>query len=338
MTTFLTIAAPLALAALAPTGAAAPAPTYRVTASIPGPDAGGWDYARVDTAAHRLYIARSESVTVIDTNREAAIGSIGSIAHGHAVVPLAGHRLLVTSGDDASVRFLAADDGRELGRVTVGRKPDAAILSDDGRTAFVMNAQAGTVSIIDVTTLKTVRTVTVKPALEYAALTPAGILFVNNEDAGEMHVIDVAGGTTAKPIAMPGCEAPTGLAYDARTDRLIAACANGKAAIVSAKRRRLTQLVGIGAGPDAVILDAGRRLAFVPCGKDGVLDVLALDGPQVRQVGSVETAIGARTGALDADTGAIYLPTASFDPPVSAGGRPVPKPGTFRVLVVRPAG
>ncbi|MEA1085006.1 YncE family protein [Sphingomonas sp. M6A6_1c] len=338
MTKFLTIAAPLALAMFAPVGAAEPGPVYRVTASIPGPDAGGWDYARVDPAAHRLYVARSGSVTVIDTDREAAIGSIGSIAHGHAVVPLAGHRLLVTSGDDASVRFLTADYGREIGRIAVGKKPDAAILSDDGRTAFVMNAQAGTVSIIDVTTLKTVRTVTVKPALEYAALTPGGILFVNNEDANEMDVVDVASGTTARPIALPGCEAPTGLAYDAKTDRLIAACANGKAAIVSAKRRSLTELVGIGAGPDAVILDAKRRLAFVPCGKDGVLDILSLDGLHVGQVGSVKTAIGARTGALDADAGAIYLPTASFDPPVTAGGRPVAKPGTFRVLVVRPVG
>jgi len=287
--------------------------------------------------AHRLYIARSTSVTVIDTERELAVGSIGTIAHGHAVVPLSGGRLLVTSGDDASVRFLSAADGRELGRVVVGAKPDAAIVSADGKTSFVMNAKAGSVSIINTTSMRVSHTVQLKPALEYAALTPNGTLFVNDEDSNEIEVVDVGLGTTLAPIAIAGCEAPTGLAYDAKTDRLIAACANGKAAIVSAKRRSLTGLVDIGSGPDAVILDTKRRLAFVPCGKDGVLDILSIDGPVVRRVGRIRTAVGARTGALDPGSGAIYLPTSSFDLPAKPGARPVAKPGTFKVLVVKPA-
>lgn len=327
----------LALATFAATGAAPPVPTYRVAATISGPDTGGWDYARVDLAAHRLYVARSTSVTVIDTQHELAVGSIGKIARGHAVVPLSGGRLLVTSGEDASVRFLSASDGHELGRVSVGAKPDAAIVSADGKTGFVMNAEAGSVSIIDTTTMRTSRTVPLKPGLEYAALTPDGTLFVNDEDANEIEAVDVRRGTTAQPIAIPGCTAPSGLAYDAKTDRLIAACANGKAAIVIASNRKLSQLVDIGAGPDAVILDPQRRLAFIPCGKDGVLDILSIDGTAVKRMGRVKTALGARTGALDPDTGAIYLPTASFDPPPKPGGRPVAKPGTFRVLVVKPA-
>jgi hypothetical protein len=49
---------------------------------------------------------------------------------------------MATSGDDASVRFLSTSDGRELGRVAVGEKPDAAIVSADGKTGFVMNAKA----------------------------------------------------------------------------------------------------------------------------------------------------------------------------------------------------
>ena len=104
-------------------GAAPPVPAYRIAATISGPDGGGWDYARVDPVDYRLYIARSTSVTVIDTRRERAVGSIGTIAHGHAVVPLSGGRLMATSGDDASVRFLSTSDGRELGRVAVGENP-----------------------------------------------------------------------------------------------------------------------------------------------------------------------------------------------------------------------
>lgn len=329
----------LATALIAPavTAATTAAPTYAVTSAIAGPDAGGWDYARVDPIAHRLYVARSASVTVINTADGSVVGSIGSIAHGHAVVPVLGNRLLVTSGDDATARFLAVGDGRELGRVMVGKKPDAAIASADGRTGFVMNADDGTVSVIDVASMKVTRTVSVKPALEYAALTPDGTLFVNDEDANEMEVVDVAHGVAGKAIAMPGCEAPSGLAFDVKSARLIAACANGKAAVVDARQRSFVGLVDIGMGPDAVILDEARRLAFIPCGEDGVLDILSLDGATIARVGQVTTAAGARTGALDQATGAIYLPTALFDPPAKAGSRPVPRPGTFRVLVVRPA-
>ncbi|WP_333840408.1 YncE family protein [Novosphingobium sp.] len=327
----------LALTSFAASEAAPPAPAYRVAATISGPDGGGWDYARVDPVDHRLYIARSISVTVIDTRRERAVGSIGTIAHGHAVVPLPDGRLMATSGDDASVRFFSTSDGRELGRVAVGEKPDAAIVSADGKTGFVMDTKAGSVSIIDTTAMRTLRTVQLKPGLEYAALTPKGTLFVNDEDANEIEVVDIRRGTAAAPIALPGCTEPSGLAYDVKTDRLIAACANGKAAIVTGSNRKLSQLVDIGEGPDAVILDPQRRLAFIPCGKDGVLDILSLKGAVVKRVGRIKTAGGARTGALDPDSGAIYLPTASFGPPAKPGTRPVATPGTFKVLVVKPA-
>ncbi|MBH9879413.1 gluconolactonase, partial [Clostridioides difficile] len=70
---------------------------------------------------------------------------------------------MATSGEDASVRFLSTSDGRELGRVTVGKKPDAAIVSPDGKTGFVMNAKAGSVSIIDTAAMRTLRTVQLKP-------------------------------------------------------------------------------------------------------------------------------------------------------------------------------
>ena len=317
--------------------AAAPAsaPDYAITASIPGPAAGGWDYARVDAAAHRLYIARSNSVTVIDTATGKALPSIGAIQHGHAVVPIPHDRLMVTSGDDDTVRILNAVSGQELAKIAVGKKPDAAIVSPDGRKAFIMNAHSGSVTILDLEKLAEVRTIAVKPGLEYAALTPQG-LFINNEDDSDMEFIDLVHGARVTALALPGCDAPSGLAFDARTSRLIAACDNGKAAIVDSRTQRLIDLVGIGKGPDAVILDAARRLAFIPCGKDGELDILTLDGAKVHHVKTVKTQFGARTGALDARTGAIYLPTAQPAALNKSGTRMAPVPGTFHVLVLKP--
>lgn len=325
----------LAAAAMPLAIAAAPAPSYSVAQSIAGPD-GSWDYARADDDGNDVYIARSNAVTVIDVTT-GAVSSLGSVQRGHAVVPLRGGKLLVTSGTDGTVRLIDTKSGTESASIPVGKKPDAAILDATMTHAFVMNADSGTVSVIDLASAKVTKTIKVKPALEYAAFGSDGMLFINNEDADEIDTVDVARGVAGKMIALPGCKAPTGLGYDKAHDRLIASCANGKAAIVDAHKRQLTALVNIGSGPDAVIMDEARGLAFIPCGKDGVLDILSLTGKTVTHVGVVKTEIGARTGALDSKTGSIYLPTAKFGAPAAAGGRPVMLPGSFHVLVIKRA-
>lgn len=317
-------------------GAAAAPPAYRVADSIPVSD-GGWDYAQVDPAQHRLCVARGATVTVVDLAHGNAVRDIGAIARGHAVVPIdGGARLLVTSGNDASVRFLDAASGAEIAKVAVGKKPDAALYDAAHARAYVMNATDGSVSVIDTKAMRVTVTIAVKPALEYAALVGT-TLYVNNEDANELEVVDLAAGTARAAIPLTGCEGPTGLGYDERHARLISACANGKAAIVDVKSRRVV-LLDIGRGPDAVIMDRARQLAFIPCGRDGVLDILSFTVPgAVTRVGRATTEVGARTGAIDPASGAIYLPSARFAAPATSGGRGTAVPGSAHILVVRPA-
>jgi len=315
--------------------AAASAPTYVAGRQIAGPD-GGWDYAKVDPETRKLYVAHGDVVTEIDLANGDAVRSFGAIAKAHAVVPLPDGRLLVTSAHDNTARLFDTKSGRETARIAVGDDPDAAFYDAATGHAVVMNAKGGTVSVIDVATRAVVRTITLKPGLEYGVLASGDRLFVNNEDANEIETANLATGKVGPAIALTGCQGPTGLALDDKTDQLISACANGKAAVVDAKAQRLVSLLTIGAGPDAAIIDANRRLAFIPCGKDGVLDVIALDAPGgAKIVATVKTEPGARTGALDPSDGSLYLPTARFAPPV-AGGRPTALPGTFHILAVSP--
>lgn len=329
----------LALATAA-SGATAPVRSYHVSGRISGPDGAGWDYARVDHASHRLYVAHGASVAVFDLPRGAAAASLGhDLQRAHAVIPLQrGATLLVTSGQDSTVRLLDTRTGAETARLSVAEDPDAAILDPATGHVLVVSAHAGSIAEIDAGARRVVRTIAGKPALEEAAIGRRRTLFVNNEDAGEIEVVDLVKGVTVGAIPLTGCEGPTGLAYDQRTDRLIAACANGEAAVVDATARHLVKLVAIGRGPDGVLLDEARRLAFIPCGRDGVLDILSLDGAAgIARASRVTTEPGARTGALDPTTGAIYLPTASFGPPPAPGKRPTALPGTFHIVVVRPS-
>jgi hypothetical protein len=179
-----------------------------------------------------------------------------------------------------------------------------------------------------------VRTITLKPGLEFGVAGPGNMLFVNNEDANEIETANLATGLVGAPIAMAGCEGPSGLALDTKNHLLISACANGKAAVVDIKTRREVGLLDIGKGPDAVLLDEARGLAFIPCGQSATLIVISLAAhPAV--VATVATEKGARAGAVDPRDGTIYLPTAHFEPPATPGARPAAIPGTFHVLMVK---
>lgn len=314
---------------------AAPPPRYAVVRSIAGPD-GGWDYAKIDPATRTLYVARATNVMVVDPQHGDAVSEIGATAKSHAVVPIDATTLLVTSGHDDSVRLLSLPGGREVARIAVGSDPDAAFYDASSGKAVVMNAKAGTVSVIDVARRAVAATVALKPGLEYAVLAEDGTVFVNNEDENEIESFDLRSGKVGAVIAMPGCTGPTGLAYDATTARLIGACANGKAAVIDTKARRMVALLPIGLGPDAVIVDTARRLAFVPCGRDGVLSLIALDAPDgPKVVGTVKTEVGARTGALDPSDGTVYLPAARYGK-AAPGAKPAALPGSFHILVVSP--
>ena len=63
--------------------------------------------------------------------------------------------------------------------------------------------------------------------------------------------------------------------------------------------------------------------------------MLSVRGPKdVVLIQTVQTRLGARTGALDPKTGRVYLPSAEYAAPAQSGGRPRMKPGSFAILVV----
>ena len=252
-------------------------------------------------------------------------------------LPIAGtHWLLVTSGGDATVRILDSRSGAEAARIPVGANPDAAIFDAQTGHVLVMNAEGGTVSEIDVGGHRVVRTFTLQSGLELPQSAAAG-----SSTSTTKTPIPWTGSTSPRAgwkarSRCRGAKVRAAWPMTPRSDRLIAACANGKAAIVDASAGRLAQLVDIGRGPDAVILDAQRRLAFIPCGRDGTIEVLSLGGVGgVVRIATVATEAGARTGALDAKTGTLYLPTARIGAPPAPGKRGAIQPGTFHLVVVR---
>ena len=195
----------------------------------------------------------------------------------------------------------------------------------------------GTLSLIDLVTRRVTSTITVGGGLEYLATDGRGTVWVNVENTNELVSADLKAGKVTARVPLTGCDAPSGLAFVAGGKRLISACANGVAIVTDPATRRITGTLAIGKGPDAVKVDEARGLAFIPCGGDGVLEIVSVArADAIRVVGRVKTAVSAKTAAVDPRTGNIYLPSATMLPPAPGAKRGLPKPGSFAVLVVSP--
>ena len=334
-TTAKTLALGAALAALALSAHAQPA-AYKVTGHIAIPD-GGWDYAAVDAAGRRLYVARAATVTAVDLDSGKVTGELTPASRGHAAVPLPGGRLLVTNGTTDSAVIVEGATGKVLTTMPTGKTPDGAIYDPKSGLAFAIGHGAGgVVTFIDAAKSAVVGTVTTGAGpLEFPAVDGAGRLWINDEKASEIIAIDIK---TQKVLAhhkLDGCEGPTGLVYIADVNRLIATC-DKVAAVIDPATGNIVDKLAVGDGPDAVFYDPTRKLAFVPGGESGDLTVISAAGGKLKVVQTIKTGIGARTGAVDPKTGKVYLPMAKMVPPATGKGRPTAAPGTAELLVVSP--
>ncbi len=311
---------------------AAELPGLKPVGSIAIPD-GGWDYAAVDAAARRLYLSRSDGVMVLDLDTGKVTPTLVPGKRVHQSLPLPDGRLLSTNGDSNSATLSNASDGSVIAEIPTGQKPDAAVYDPVSKLVLVMNGKSGDITLIDPASAKSVGTIAVGGALEFAVADGLGHVFVNVEDKNELVTIDTAQRKVTDKAVLKGCDGPSGLAYDTEDKLLLSVCGNKVAIVSSAVTGKALASVAIGTGPDAAIWDEAAKLFYVPCGSDGVLSVIAVVGGKVTSLGPIPTHKGARLGALDPKTGRLYLPTADYQP-ATAGERPKSVAGSVRLLVL----
>jgi DNA-binding beta-propeller fold protein YncE len=107
----------------------------------------------------------------------------------------------------------------------------------------------------------------------------------------------------------------------------------------------------IGRGTDAAAFDPKRGLIFSSNGTDGNISVLAeRDANTFVSLGSIPTAVSARTMTIDPQSGRLYVAAAEVDrsaaaaaPAAPAGGAPPARartplvPGSLKVLFIDPS-
>ena len=321
----------LAVAAMLLVAAAPPA--ARVVQRIPLHD-GGWDILTVDPETHEVLVSRSDGVDSIDTRTGAVTADLIKGMRFHGVTAVPGKELAVATEAAGTAIVFNPVTGKVTAEVKTDPDADATVYEPMTRTVWVMNGDSGTISIVDPVAGKQTGKISIGSALEFAATDGRGHLFVNLSDKSELAEVDVASRKVMRTVPLAGCQHPTGLAY-VSPGVLISACANGVAKLTRARHLDPVGDISIGPRPDGAFADPARHRAYIPSGGDGTLAVLDTSGPLPRKIATVETEVGARTGAVDPSTGTVYLMGAKFGPPPSSGGRPSIAPGSVELLVVR---
>lgn len=329
-----------ALAAPALPASAAPAPVYTVTKTVPLGAPNRWDYVVFDSASHRVYVAHGDRVTVVDGRAGAILGEVEGMAggtHGIGISTATGEGFTDDGANGQAVAF----DLKTLAvkaRIPVEKDADAVAFDRASGHLFVIEGDSKKVTAIDPKTNKVVAAIDGGGKLEYAVADGRGGLYVAGAGNRDVVRIDTRNNTVTAHWPIADCASPHGAAIDAASHRLFVSCVNERLVVVDTDSGKEVAGVPIGRGTDAAAFDPKRKLVFSSNGLDGTLSVIREETPDTyAPVATIKTAASGRTMAIDPETGRIYIAAADTDPSPTPGGRPIPRPGTLKLLFLDPA-
>ncbi len=331
----------VAASMLAVTCTAAPSPeSWReVSRHILG-GAGGWDLLAVDAQSRRVFITRGDHLMIADVDSGKMLGDIPGLhrAHGVALVPKLNVGF-VSSGQDDKVVAFDLTTLQTIKTIATGSNPDAMLYDSASGHVIAFNGKSNNATVIDPAEKEAVGTIALPGKPELAVSDGRGHVFVNLEDKGALAVIDSKSNSVLSTWELTDCEDPSGLAIDAKNERLFSACANKHLAVTDARNGKSVATLPIGAGPDGAAFDPASGNAFTS-NSDGTLTIVHEDDANHFHVlANLATPARARTITLDEKTHHVVLPIAEFGPAPAASAQdphphPVMKSESFGFVVV----
>ena len=313
-------------------------PAYKVVDKIKIGGGTRWDYAYLDSANHRLYVAHGTQTEVVDTSTDKLVGTISGTTgvHGIAVAQDLG-RGFTSDGGDNDVTVFDLKTLKVLSKVKTGQNPDSIIFEPVTRRVFTFNGRSGDSTAIDA---KSGDVITASIPLggkpEFAQVDGKGHVYANLEDKNEIIELDAKNALVAKRYSIAPCDSPSGLAIDPK-GRLYSVCENKLMVISDPAAGKVLATVPIGGGTDGDAFDDG--YAFSANGSDGTITMVGETSPgKFEAVATIPTQRGARTVAADQRAHKLYLPAAEYGPPAPAKdgkkSRPQVLPDSFQIIVV----
>lgn len=272
----------------------------------------GWDYLSLDVKRDYLFMGRRhDGVTVFDLAKAKTVTTIArSQGANMATLVPEFDRGYTTNGDGSTTVFVLSTL-KTLNRIKLGDDADAAYYEPVSRRLAFMRGDSHAITFVDAKTATRVGELTTQSeSLEAAAPDGASNLFIAERDRNAVLKVNVQAQTVVAEWPTTGCEAPTGIAYDAADRRIFVGCRglNPVIAVLNADTGAIVTTLPIGHGNDGIVYDTVNKRIFASNGIDGNLIIYSQTGADTYQLSqAVTTRPMARTMAYDAKTGSVYL-------------------------------
>jgi hypothetical protein len=291
---------------------------------------GGTDYLTADPATGRVFVSRGTHVMVVDGLTGKVVGDILDTprVHGIAFAPKENHGFTTNAGDSTLTMF----DLKTLApikKIHIGADGADGIMYDaPSNTILSINHShpKGTAVVVDAKSGDVKGTIVLNSnAPEGGVGDGKGRVFINLEDKNAIDVVDLKSMKVTTTWSIEPCDGPTGIAFDAKSNRIIAGCSK-KSVVVDAASGKVVAEIANGDGVDALGYDPVEKLIYIPAGREGTVTVVHQDSPDKYTVKeTVKTFAGAKTVAVDEVKHRAYVFTLEYGP--APAPAPAPAPG-----------
>jgi len=279
--------------------------------ALPG-KAPAWDYLTYDSGRSYLFIGRRHNgVTVFDVATHKVVASIAdSEGANKAILVPSLDRGYTVNGDGSTTEF-DLKSLKTIRRIRFGSNADGGSYEPvTGQILFTMG-DSGKVAFMDARSGKLAATLPM-PSRKIEASAPDGHgnIFVAERDRDAVVRINARTHTVTASWPTAPCRQPTGLDYDAKSQRIFVGCRSDRPllAVLNAKSGAVVASLPIGRGNDGVAFNPGTRRIYASNGLDANLMVIDQQGPDsYRLEQAITTRPMARTLAIDPQRDRVYL-------------------------------
>jgi len=279
--------------------------------SIPLPTVEGRiDHLAVDLEGHRIFLAAlgSNSVEVIDINANRVVKTLAGFHEPQGIRFLPDiRRVVVANGGDGSTQFL---DGVSLSPVkTVALSGDADNVRYDAKAKRVYVGYGnGALAVLDSSgqQIGDVKLAAHPEAFQLDSTT--GRIYVNVPSAGHIAAVDASALSVVGtwPVAPRCSNFP--MAIDEAHHRLFAGCRNpAKLLVYDTTSGQVVTSIDIVGDTDDLFYDSAAKRIYVIGGGGSVTVLEQQDADHYRQIQTVATAAGARTGLFVPELARLFV-------------------------------
>ena len=304
---------------------------------------GGWGFLAIDPAAHRLFIPRTDHISVVDIETGKVLGEIAGMVNLRNLAlddtGRFGYATDVTDGTAGFVRVFDRTSFELVASIPTRPVPFAIVYDPPTRRVFAFSSRGHSVDVIDASTNKVISTLPLAGRPGSAVSDGKGTLFVALPALGMIQRIDTASREVTASWSLAPCSGPSNLAIDAQHHQLFTSCEDHSLISLNALTGKVDTIAEATENQGDLDFDPRLSMLFL-ADSTGSLTVFHRESlSHYTKLQSVKTASGARTMVVDHENGKAYLVTSKYG--LNSGNvseelryRPTPIPGTFSVLVV----